>query len=225
MAAHARWGTISGMTETLPTPRTRRWPFLALGASAFAVLMTLGPMLATFDVDAGGSEQSHAGYNVGMMAARLAISIEAPDTVVEPAASNDGAAPASALAYSPAAVRFARAPQEQSAVAEQPTPLQSDAIEVTLDLLNPEVADLHTATWSITVSNQGEEYLWGVYAYLEGFGPVMCDDRQLDIGASTSCLTDQTVWTGEHRAVAWATAWTLDRMVHEEVFLPYVVGS
>ena len=43
--------------------------------------------------------------------------------------------------------------------------------------------------WQITVHNTGTEYLWGVYAYLEGFGRVGCSDRRLSPGQTSECIT------------------------------------
>ncbi len=206
-----------------PTPQqpTRRWPFLALGATAFAVLMTVGPIIATRGVDAGGSDQELAGYNVGMMAARSAIA--AQTAVIEVAEATTPVDPEAVTAAAPTESQPAGA-AEQPAVVEPAIPIQDDAIDVTLELSDPTVIDGTVASWEITVTNQGDQYLWGVYAYLEGLGPVACGDRQLDIGASTTCRADQVVWAGDNQAIAWATAWTVDRMAEEQTSLAYTVG-
>jgi hypothetical protein len=206
------------MPEANPPKTTRRWPFLALGASAFAVLMTVGPIVATRGVDAGGSGSDHAGYNVGMMAARAALAAEpAVERPEEPAV------PLEQVSQNPAAVPAAI---EWVPVAgpEPAAHIEDDAIDVDLALKDTSLEDGATATWEITVTNQGTEYLWGVYAYLEGLGEVPCGSRQLDIGASTTCAAEQIVWEGDTEAIAWATAWTTERMTEDETSLAFTVA-
>ncbi|MBU1864956.1 MAG: hypothetical protein KKE89_00975 [Actinobacteria bacterium] len=206
------------MPETNPPKTTRRWPFLAVGASAFAVLMTVGPIVATRGVDAGGSGSDHAGYNVGMMAARSALAVELPVEGPE-----EPAAPLEPISQEPAAVPAAI--ELVPAVAPEPAVhIDDDAIDVDLASTDASLEDGATATWEITITNQGTEYLWGVYAYLEGLGEVPCGSRQLDIGASTTCSAQQLVWEGDTEAVAWATAWTTERMVEEETSLTLTVA-
>lgn len=77
--------------------------------------------------------------------------------------------------------------------------------------------------WTFTVENAGDEYLWGVYLYLEGYGHVGCGARRLDVGESTQCTAEAEVWQGSHRAEAWVTAWTTDRMVETSATREYVV--
>ncbi|MBU1226898.1 MAG: hypothetical protein KJ698_06790 [Actinobacteria bacterium] len=211
------------MPEANPPKTTRRWPFLALGASAFAVLMTVGPIVATRGVDAGGSGSDHAGYNVGMMAARAALAVEsAVDRPQQPAAPLE---PVSPEPVSPEPVAAPAAIESFPVGAEEPAAhIEDDAIDVGLALTETALVDGATATWEITITNQGTEYLWGVYAYLEGFGEVPCRSRQLDIGASTTCSAEQIVWEGDTEAIAWATAWTTERMTEDETSLAFTVA-
>lgn len=210
------------MSEPSPTPVTRRWPFLAAAAAAFALLMTVGPIIATQGVDAGGSDRSYSGYNVGMIAAWSFASVSdglgaAPGPPADPAA-------APVLAVAPA---FA----EPAAVNEDPAPvvgvapIQDPEIGIAMMLLDPDLEDGGTARWEIEVTNRSGEYLWGVYVYLEGFGKVGCGSRQLDVGASTTCFADQPVWQGDRLGVAWVTAWTADAMVESETSRPFDVGA
>jgi len=213
------------MPEKTQTPKTRRWPFLALAASAFALVMTVGPIVATSGVDAGGSEQSHAGYNVGMMAARSAIAAAQSDAPsIDSAASDDEPVAIPASPVVAPIVDTDPDPVIEPVATEPPAIREDDAIDIILELSGDDITDGSTGTWKITVSNQGDEYLWGVYAYLEGLGQVACEHRQLDIGESTNCWANQITWTGDHEAIAWVTAWTTDRMVEEETSLGYTVG-
>ena len=67
--------------------------------------------------------------------------------------------------------------------------------------------------WHFRVANTGEEYLWGVFPYLETYGPIACDTRRLDVGESTDCWAETMALEGNSTAVAWVTAWTRTHMV------------
>ncbi len=77
--------------------------------------------------------------------------------------------------------------------------------------------------WYFEVENSGDEELWGVYVYLEGFGHVWCDDTYLAPGSITDCWATESVWDGAHTAHAWATAWTIDRQVASIIAFDYFV--
>jgi hypothetical protein len=64
----------------------------------------------------------------------------------------------------------------------------------------------------------------GVYVYLEGYGRVTCDATYLAPGETTDCWAATKVWTGEQSADAWATAWTLEPQVADEISYDYYVG-
>jgi len=210
------------MPKQTTTPTTRRRLLPAVAGIAFAAALIVGPIVATSGVDAGGSEQSHSGYTDGTTAARTALTIEAAfEPITEPAPPPEAPAAVPAPAGAPAVIEPAVVTPTVPTV---PSPVRSPELETTLTLSNPNLADGSAATWKITVTNQSDEYLWGVYAYLEGFGAVTCGSRQLDAGESTTCWADDTVWAGTHEAAAWATAWTVDRMVEEGTALLYTVG-
>lgn len=214
------------MSETT-TPVTRRWPFLALAAAAFALLMTVGPIVATQGVDAGGSEDAYAGNNVGMLAARQGASLTtAPGT---PAASPFvvpafAATPGASL---PASVGSEPTPAEpvEPVEAAATEPIDGGAIVLEVGISDSDLSDGATTQWLISITNEGDEYLWGVYAYLEGYGEISCADRQLAIGQSTSCTARGKVFAGDHVAEAWATAWTINRMVEASATIPYTVAG
>jgi len=67
--------------------------------------------------------------------------------------------------------------------------------------------------WHLRVTNTGEQYLWGVFVYLESYGPVACEAHRLEAGASTDCWAETVAVTGNNDAEAWVTAWTETRMV------------
>ncbi|MCB2223009.1 MAG: hypothetical protein KQH83_02445 [Actinobacteria bacterium] len=206
-------------TPDLPT---RRWPFV-VGIAAFALALTVGPIIATSGIDAGGSAAHYAAGNTGMVVARAAAGSDAAAPAANPTAipafvevTPTTAAPAQA-GDDPAAIdRPAPAPEE---------PLDGGSISVALQVEPPELEDGDTARWTITVSNDGDAYLWGVYAFFEGIGPVPCANRQLDVGASTTCTADGPVWAGTQASTAWATAWTTLRMVEGQAILTYDVGT
>jgi len=194
--------------------RKVRLPFLIAGGVAFAVLLTIGPILATRNMDAAGSADLFAANNNGMVAARIASALQAglpgPGPAAMPAASQmppaepAGAPPADASIPQPVAV------------------IPIDGGEITLALRRLDDAVIgggELVPMEIEVTNTGDQYLWGVYAFLELSGRAVCDDRQLAVGASTVCRADRRAWAGEQTAVAWATAWTINRMVEGEALL------
>jgi len=74
-----------------------------------------------------------------------------------------------------------------------------------------------TIGWHFRVTNTGEEYLWGVFVYLELSGPVACTSRRLAVGTSTDCWAETTALAPRSTAEAWVTAWTEVRMVSDRV--------
>lgn len=72
-----------------------------------------------------------------------------------------------------------------------------------------------TIGWHFRVTNSGEEYLWGVFVYLELSGPVACTSRRLAVGTSTDCWAETTALAPRSTAEAWVTAWTEVRMVSD----------
>lgn len=71
--------------------------------------------------------------------------------------------------------------------------------------------------WRFTVENVSDEELWGTYVYLELHGPAWCDEHNLQAGESTDCWIATTAVEGHHTAEAWATAWTIDRLVKDRI--------
>ncbi|MFH1330296.1 MAG: hypothetical protein ABIJ48_06590 [Actinomycetota bacterium] len=80
-----------------------------------------------------------------------------------------------------------------------------------------------TIGWRFQVTNSGEEYLWGVFVYLELYGPVTCASRRLEVGASTECWAETNALVPTSGAEAWVTAWTEARMVGDR--LSHRVGT
>ena len=71
--------------------------------------------------------------------------------------------------------------------------------------------------WHFQVKNTGDEYLWGVYVYLELYGPVTCSARRLDVGEFADCWAETTAQAGSNVADAWVTAWTRQRMLTDRL--------
>lgn len=79
-------------------------------------------------------------------------------------------------------------------------------------------------TWRFTVDNMSDEQLWAVYVFLEFEGPATCDSLHLLPGGSTDCWITSTEYEGTWTAEAWATAWTLDRIVKDRIYYSYTVS-
>lgn len=80
-----------------------------------------------------------------------------------------------------------------------------------------------TVAWRIHVTNDTAGELWGVFAYVEGFGPTVCDHRHLDVGESTDCWATGLAYAGTGDVVAWVNAWTEIRQVKDIALIPFVV--
>jgi hypothetical protein len=77
--------------------------------------------------------------------------------------------------------------------------------------------------WHFRVANTGPEYLWGIFVYLEAYGPIGCDTRRLDVGESADCWAETRALEGDDSAIAWVTAWTRTHMVSSR--LSHRVGT
>ncbi len=135
---------------------------------------------------------------------------------------------------------FEEEPVEQQWIDETPVvttlpasgPTPDGTLTLTVELLGPRdgketviLQDEDRVNWHFRAKNTSTEQLWGVYVYLEGHGHVWCDDTYLAPGETTDCWASDQVWTGEQTADAWATAWTLERQVADEISYGYYVGS
>ena len=87
------------------------------------------------------------------------------------------------------------------------------------------IADGDAVDWRVVVTNSTSGELWGVYAWVEGFGRAYCDSRHLDAGESTECLATGTAYAGVTEVVAWVNAWTEDRQVKHKVLVELAVAS
>ncbi|MBN2114363.1 MAG: hypothetical protein JW785_09580 [Acidimicrobiia bacterium] len=79
--------------------------------------------------------------------------------------------------------------------------------------------------WHFQVANTGGEYLWGVFVYLELYGPVVCNARRLAVGEAADCWAETWAQPGSNDAEAWVTAWTTSRMVFSRVSHRIVVAA
>ncbi len=80
-----------------------------------------------------------------------------------------------------------------------------------------------TVAWQIHVTNETAGDLWGVFAYVEGFGPAACDRRHIGTGESTDCWATGLAYVGTGDVVAWVNAWTEERQVKDIALVPFVV--
>lgn len=182
----------------------------ALVVSLLALVAVVGPRLAS---SGGGGAPSSTSLPSGPEP-------EATTTSGSPAEPTVTAAPAT-TSTSPAAS------STTTTLAPGPTATVPDQGEVDLTL-----AGLHAGTygpsqsgffagdtigWHFRVTNRGNEYLWGVFVYLELYGPVACGARRLAVGESTDCWAETTAMAGANEADAWVTAWTALRMVTDRL--------
>lgn len=79
--------------------------------------------------------------------------------------------------------------------------------------------------WRFTLRNVSDEELWGAYVFLELHGPAECEDHNLEPGEATDCWIATTAVEGTHTAEVWGTAWTLDRIVMDEMTYTFEVTS
>jgi len=87
------------------------------------------------------------------------------------------------------------------------------------------IADGDAVSWQLHVTNATAGELWGVYAWVEGFGRAYCDSRHLDAGESTDCWAVGTAYAGVSEVVAWVNAWTDERQVKDQVLVELVVAA
>ncbi|MEX1208746.1 MAG: hypothetical protein WEE36_09150 [Acidimicrobiia bacterium] len=85
------------------------------------------------------------------------------------------------------------------------------------------IEDGDQVTWRLHVTNTSDGRLWGVYAYVELYGPARCDTRILEPGESTDCWVEGRAFEGTQQVEAWVNAWTLTRMVKDKVFVDMTV--
>lgn len=87
------------------------------------------------------------------------------------------------------------------------------------------IADGDAVDWRVVVTNSTSGELWGVYAWVEGFGRAYCDSRHLGAGESTECLATGTAYAGVTEVVVWVNAWTEVHQVKDKVLVEFPVAS
>jgi hypothetical protein len=193
----------------------------ALAVALVALTAIVAPRLAS----------SSGGGSAGTSTTSSTTSSTTTSTTAAPAAASLPPAGLSATTTAPPA-GTTTAPGTTTTAAAPGLP--SDDAQVRLYLVGTRAAaggpersnfvDGEVIGWHFRVSNTGEEYLWGVYVYLELYGRVACEDRRLEPGASTDCRAETTAWAGVNEAVAWVTAWTSRRMLFDELSYRYLVS-
>lgn len=79
------------------------------------------------------------------------------------------------------------------------------------------IADQDTVSWQVHVVNTTDGPLWGVFAWVEGFGRAYCDSTRLAPFGETDCWASGTAYAGETEVVAWVNAWTETTQVKAKV--------
>lgn len=207
----------------------------ALAVSLLALVAVVGPRLAS---SGGGGAPAAASLPAGAAAgvthdataaasgpANSAGGTEAAGTaaLTSPATTTTAATAASAVSTTTMVMAVAAAAAPTTTTA--PSEVDGGAVDLA-------VAGLHAGRngpprqgffagdligWHFRVTNIGDEYLWGVFVYLEGYGPVTCAARRLEAGSGTDCWAETTAAPGEEAGEAWVTAWTSLRMVSDRL--------
>jgi cytoskeletal protein RodZ len=212
---------------------------VALAGAALALVAVVAPRLAFSGGDEQGPGTSVAtALPVGAAAAGYTVSTTVPGPgttnpgsgAADVAAATTSSTTTTAAATAPTTTTTTAVPQATTTT----TPVPDDGAVVDLVL-----SGLHsqwegglrqvffpgdTIAWHFQVTNAGDEYLWGVFVYLELHGRVWCDAHRLDVGATTDCWIETRAWEGRHDAEAWATAWTDTRMVTDRLSYRLVVS-
>lgn len=84
-----------------------------------------------------------------------------------------------------------------------------------------EVGD--SVAWRIQVTNATSDELWGVFAYVEGFGAALCDASHTYAGETTDCWATGPAFAGTGNVVAWVNAWTEVWQVKDKILVPFTV--
>lgn len=170
-----------------------------LATGVFAAAVLVGPRLLVSGVDAGGSAEVFAADAEG---ASLELTTSASVGV---ALGDNGDVAVNPPVPVPPAIR----PESLPAAVRLDGLTDEGALTVTVAPV--EAGPYHhddEIRFRIAIVNSGTEYLWGVYAYLEGYGEVECSDRRLAPGEASECVARVRLDAEDFLADAWATAWT-----------------
>jgi hypothetical protein len=181
----------------MATYRTFNPAVAVVATGIFATAVLVASRLLVSGIDAGGSAEVFAA-NGGEASLDLTTS-SAPGSALDVSA--DLGVPTTSAGTNrpeslPAAVRLDGA---------------AEGGEITVSVIPLDGGPFHhddEVRFRITVFNSGNEYLWGVYAYLEGYGRVGCSDRRLAPGEASECIARVRLDAEDYVADAWATAWT-----------------
>lgn len=210
----------------------------ALAAAALALVAVLGPRLA---FSGGGSHPEAATAppdglaGPGPQAAGLQVvatttsAAAAPPTTL-PTAST----PTTTTTPAPASTTTTNSTSTTTTVPLPPqAPPDGGAVRLSLagihaGLHGPQVGFFvpgEPIGWHFRVTNTGDEFLWGVFVYLELYGPVACSEPRLEPGASADCWAETPAYDGRNQAEAWLTAWTGTRMVADRLSYNIALGA
>jgi hypothetical protein len=212
----------------------------ALGVSLLALVAVVGPRLAS---SGGGGAPASGSLPAGEPAEVTATTVppeDRPATTLPATTSSTTSATVTTTTTS-AATTTANATTTTATLASPTTPTPMPAVLLPdQGVVDLELIGLHAEAygppqagffagdgigWHFRVTNRGDEYLWGVFVYLELYGPVACTARRLPVGESADCWAETTALVGANEAEAWVTAWTALRMVTDRVSHRLVVPA
>ncbi len=78
------------------------------------------------------------------------------------------------------------------------------------DAPGPSVQVGDTVTWTYTVTNTGDQMLYGIFLFDEEEGTITCPNRRLAPGDSMTCTAHGVAAEGQYMNVAWVDAWGAD---------------
>jgi hypothetical protein len=205
-------------SEHQPETRRERWVPILRAAALIGAIIALVAVVAPRLASSRGSQPTPTTVaSAPADSSTTALTIRLPSTTEAPTAAS------SPTTTSP--------PTENATAPTTTEPLVQDGGAVSLTLVglepngvvNASIVDGDSLVWHFRVTNSGEQYLWGVYVYLELRGWVPCDDHRLEIGASTDCWVQSIAWAGQDNAEAWVTAWTETHRVEDIMSYDYAV--
>jgi hypothetical protein len=208
----------------LPDGIGRTIVIAVIAGGLFAGFLALAPRLTASETEAAPATSTST---LPLLATSSLPGISDPVVAVPDTAPDVQVTVTTAPALAASSTTSATAPAATSTTVVPPS---DGSIELTVDARNASDADSDGAfvegdeiQWRFQVTNTSDEELWGAYVYLELHGPADCDVHNLLPGESTDCWIVTSAVEGTHTAKAWATAWTTERIVADDLEFTFQV--
>lgn len=205
------------VVETLMRLDLARTGFIAvLAAALFGLFLLVAPRLTA--TDAGEVTTTAPPHSETTLSTAPIASPRTTVTVVTTIPVSTTAAPAAAVVpaeWDPAGLTPANGYDGTLALVATASGSASGAAPV---------IDRQTAHWTMTVTNTSDGLLWGLFAYVEGYGRASCADRRVAPLGEVVCHVEGTVWLDGTPVVAWVNAWTETQQVKDMVLVDLVIA-